>query len=265
MKKLLALLLCIVLLSGCAATYDGPTESRSLLSRIQTVYSDAEEPRYQQTDYSYDIYGNLSVIQAYRIHDSEGSWTDPYLKTVRTYDENGNCIRQRQYDVSGWLPKKLVDVRYTYDDLGRMTSATHSKDLSWDNFTVVYDDEARTQTTAYADSTQIDHLDEQGRIVRTEITTESGEHTLRTYAYDDQGRILSTTQTAGGAEAVTRYEYGENYQIRYDPDGTHTTTTYNPDGSIHYICHADSSGLVIQDWMYYYSEIQVPIREEDAS
>ena len=38
MKKLISLFLCILLLTGCAATYDGPTESKTLLSKILTTY-----------------------------------------------------------------------------------------------------------------------------------------------------------------------------------------------------------------------------------
>ena len=34
MKKRISLLLCLLLLTGCAATYDGPTESTAVLSKI---------------------------------------------------------------------------------------------------------------------------------------------------------------------------------------------------------------------------------------
>ena len=38
MKKLICLLLCILLLAGCAETYDGPVESKTVLSSVQTTY-----------------------------------------------------------------------------------------------------------------------------------------------------------------------------------------------------------------------------------
>ena len=41
-----------------------------------------------------------------------------------------------------------------------------------------------------------------------------------------------------------------------------TVSTYNADGSIHYVYHTDRNDLVTMDTMYYYTEIQVP--KEDA-
>ena len=122
MKKLISLLLCLLLLTGCAETYDGPTESKAVLSKILTTYYDPTggDSHYSRTDYAYDIYGNQVMELEYGIR-TEDETEEPYLKTLRAFDENGNITRQRQYDVSGLFPKKLVDIRYENDEKGRMT------------------------------------------------------------------------------------------------------------------------------------------------
>ena len=105
MKKLISLLLAALLLVGCAATYDGPTESKAVLSKILTTHYDpvTGDSQYSRTDYAYDIYGNQVMELEYRIR-TEDETEEPYLKTLRAFDENRNITRQRQYDVSGLFP-----------------------------------------------------------------------------------------------------------------------------------------------------------------
>lgn len=289
MKKLISLLLCLLLLTGCAATYDGPTESKAVLSQILTTHYDPEtgDSLYGRTDYAYDIYGNQSMELEYGTRSHEEA-EKPHLKTLRSFDENGNIIRQRQYDVSGLFPKKLVDVRYEYDDQGRLTATTHRPGEAWDNDTTVYDDEARTRTYTGHNGTAIDYMNELGWVIRTEqvfadgraVLTEydrrpdgqievmrefeNGELTTTlVYTYDDQGRVLTITQTtAAGTALLFRYEYPDGCMIQYNSDGTKIVTSYNDDGTIHYRYFTDSTHHITQDVMYYYTEIQVPAKEE---
>ena len=288
MKKRISLLLCLLLLTGCAATYDGPTEGKTVLSQILTTHYDPEtgDSQYSRTDYAYDIYGNQSMELEYgiRSHDEEA---EPHLKTLRSFDENGNIIRQRQYDVSGLFPKKLVDVRYEYDDQGRLTATTHRPGEAWDNDTTVYDDEARTRTYIGHNGTAIDYMNELGWVIRTEqffsdgraVLTEydrrpdgqiaamrdfeNGELTTTlVYTYDDQGRVLTITEiTESGSELLFRYEYPDGCMIQYNSDGTKIVSAYKDDGSIHHRYFTDSTDLITQDVMYYYTEIQVPAKE----
>ncbi len=286
MKKLFSLLLCLLLLAGCAETYDGPTESKFVLSRIDTTYygTSVEDSRYQRTEYAYDIYGNQAMELQYRIHDGDAD-DEPHLKTVRSHDQNGNCIRQRQYDVSGLIPRKLVDIRYAYDERGRMTAHLDKKEpqFSW---TAVYDDEARTMTCTYNNAVSVSYFDEHGWTIRQETTFQNGETsaiiyefrsdgqrisaryeesggvTLHSYTYDDQGRVLTMSETTeAGTELLFLYEYGEKHMIQYNADGTKIVTTYNDDGSPHYFYHTDSADHITQDGMYRYTEIQVPAEE----
>ena len=286
MKKLISLLLCILLLSSCAETYDGPTESKAVLSKILTTYYDPTggDSQYSRTDYAYDIYGNqvMELEYSIRSHDAEA---EPHLKTIRSFDDNGNCTRQRQYDVSGLIPKKLVDIRYEYDEKGRMTAHLDAMEEQY-SWTAVYDDEARTMTCTYPHAVSVSYFDEHGNTIRQETVFENGDTsgiiyefdancnrssaryeetvgtTLHAYTYDDQGRVLTMSQTtAEGTELLFRYEYPEGCMIQYNRDGTKIVTSYNDDGSIHHRYYTDSTDRITQDVMYYYTEIQVPAKE----
>ena len=286
MKKLISLLLCLLLLTGCAETYDGPTESKAVLSKILTTYYDPTggDSQYGRTDYAYDIYGNQVMELEYRIR-TEDETEEPYLKTLRAFDENGNITRQRQYDVSGLFPKKLVDIRYEYDEKGRMTAHLDQMEEQY-SWTAVYDDEAKTMTCTYPHAVSVSYFDDRGNTVRQETVFENGDTsgiifefdangnrisaryeetvgtTLHAYTYDDQGRVLTMTETTdGGTELLFRYEYRDDCTIQYNPDGTQIVTTYNADGSEHYRYYTDSTDHVTQDSMCYYTEIQVPIEE----
>jgi YD repeat-containing protein len=178
-----------------------------------------------------------------------------------------------------------VDIRYEYDDRGRMTAHLDQmqEQYSW---TAVYDDEARTMTCTYPHAVSVSYFDEHGNTIRQETVFENGDTsgiifefdangnrisaryeetvgtTLHAYTYDDQGRVLTVTQTtAEGTERLFRYEYRDDCTIQYNYDGTRIVTTYNADGSEHYRYYTDSTDHITKDSMCYYTEIQVPIEE----
>lgn len=280
MNKLLSIILAVALLTGCAATYDGPTAEQSVCSRTITIHygPNGEEEQIYSEEYTYDIYG--SRVQTLSCRNGE-----LFEKTVLRYDENGNCIRQRQYDISGLFPRKLADIRYEYDDRGRMVSHQDKLEPQY-SWTCVYDDEARTMTCTYPHAVSISWFDEHGWAVRQETTfedgttstiinefradgqristryVESGGIALHSYTYDDLGRVLTVSETTPeGTELLFRYEYGEKYMIQYNADGSRITTNYNEDGSVHYFYHSDSTDHITQDGMYYYTTIRVPAKE----
>ena len=86
MKKLLSLLLCILLLAGCAPTaYDGPTQSAWVITQSNSTMFDPYSGRSStrlRTD-SYDSYGNLVCSMYY----SDGERTAEHRFS---YDERGN-------------------------------------------------------------------------------------------------------------------------------------------------------------------------------
>ena len=286
MKKLISLLLCLLFLSGCAETYDGPTESKAVLSKIRTTYYDPTggDSQYGRTDYAYDIYGNQVMELEYgiRSHDEEA---EPHLKTLRSFDEHGNITRQRQYAVSGLFPKKLVDIRYEYDEKGRMTAHLDQMEEQY-SWTAVYDDEARTMTCTYPHAVSISYFDEHGNTIRQETVFENGDTsgiifefdangnrisarydetdgiTLHTYTYDDQGRVLTMSETTdSGTRELIRYEYLDNCTIQHNHDGTTIVTDYHADGSIRHQYFTDSADRITKDCMYEYTQIQVPAKE----
>ena len=286
MKKLLPILLALLLLAGCADVYDGPTTEKTVLaSRDEEFYGsdDGTVTQLWHTEYAYDTYGHCSVVLEYQ----EG---EPYQKSVMTYDESGNVIRQVQYDLSGWLPKKMMDSRYTYDDQGRLTSTRHrAGGLSWDDDTTVYDDEAMTRTFTSAEgAVGIDYLNESGWVMRTEQTFPDGQtvlteydrrsdgqiETMRTYTegaltsetvmtYDDQGRILTQTKIENGASTLLfSWEYGDGWDIFTDHAGNRRhITTYHPDGRTDTVETRDESGKCQSIATYHYTGIQVPAQE----
>ena len=281
MKKLLPLLLSLLLLTACADPYDDPTTSESVLTRVDTTYDSLGESTHSRTDYTYDIHGNQAQILDY-------SGDEPYLKTVLNHDASGNVTRQRQYDLSGWFPKKLVDIRYTYDDQGRMTSSRHRSGFHWDDTTITYDDNARTRTTSVSGHTTIEYLDEHGWVIRSEATSADGQVVVEEYdrrpdglieatrsyrdgvlfsttqrTYDDQGRPLTWTATEDGETTLLyRWEYGENYETQFFSDGSHTTTDFNEDGTPHARQKVSADDIVVELTLYRYTEIQVPAKEE---
>ena len=288
MKKLLSLFLCILLLGGCAATYDGPTRTIPVLSRSEFLVhgSSGEIIENTKTEYTYDIYGNPVQLLHYNV---TGDFEEEELteKTTLRYDKSGNLIRKTLYDVTGWLPKQLSDIRYTYDAQGRLTETCHDGNVT---LTVVYDDDTRTRTTTTeTGAVTVEYLDERGFLLRSEATSsggetiveeydrrEDGEWTVnRTYrggectsvserTFDEQGRPLLWTKTEDG-ETVTvyRWEYGETYEVQYYEAGK-DTTVYHPDGTVMYRYSATPSGKLLNMTYYYYTEIQVPAEGDET-
>ena len=274
MKKLLPLLLGILLLAGCAETYNGPTVEKTVLGSVETYYTcDGEITQESRTEYAYDVCGNQSVVMEY-------SGGEAILKTVLRHDEAGNCIRQTQYDLSGWLPRKLADNRYTYDDQGRMTGSTHSEEPA---VTIHYDDEANTRTTVSGDSTIVEYLDEKGWVMRIEYPgtdrREEYDHradgqwsAIRSYAggeldstrlreFDDQGRVTREYTLQNGVVSTEfRWEYADS-TVTFYQENTRSITEYNPDGTVNSRLDLDENGEIFCHAIYRYTTILVPTEE----
>ena len=288
MKKLLSLLLCILLLAGCApTTYDGPTQTVPRLTEYTVdhyyAFFDWEEQHYtSRTVYAYDIYGNRVREMEYR---------DDELQSVTNlkYDERGNEISRTVWDHSGWIPKYEGRTEQTYDEQNRQTSYIHYNfwgrrdSASW----YTYDDEARTRTwTNDTGDTQTAWFDENGN----ELRQVSGEYET-VFHYDDRGNRTGWDSYQNG-QPFDRYEarYDDlNRQIwggRYDANGTLTSQTeyvyddeqgiktyhkndggrrveyFHGDGRPHKIEDYDADGKRTMLQRYYYKDILVPAKEE---
>ena len=223
MKKLIALILSILLLTGCTAAYDGPTESAWVVTEwaeehYYTFLDTMEVLSSQRIVCAYDIYGNPVRYMKYQDNELQSV-------TKLKYDDRGNCIREVSWDHSGLIALPDSRIIRTYDDQNRQTSCVtynfwgRQESGTW----YTYDDEARTQTrkTDSGDS-QITWFDENGN----EIRVVSGEYES-IYRYDDRGNYICKELFKNG-QPIQRYEarYDEqNRQIGYgwyDSDGNLT-------------------------------------------
>ena len=288
MKKLLSILLCVLLLGGCAATYDGPTETKYALTEyvVDHRYTGIFDS-HEYTDrwlYAYDIYGNRVREMEYR---------DGELRSVTNmkYDDRGNLISQKSWDHTKWIPLPDRGRKHTYDDQGRVLTTVYldgwGRETSRSTYT--YDDEANTYTWESDDGTQsLYYLDENGNELR--VVGNYGAETV--YEYDDRGNRTGWVGYQDGVRA-------DSYQARYDDqdrqiwggrysaagelesetlweydDEANTITTRRPDGHIrieyrdgdgrlHMIEDYDTEGELTMVQQYYYQEIQVPANREE--
>lgn len=277
MKKLVPILLCILLLAGCATTYDGPTQMQSVLSEMEAYYFDdknGDASVYSRTEFAYDIYGNRALRIDY-VDDEAVS------RTISKYDEAGRLIKQTDYDLGGWFPRRVSATSYTYDDQGRMTSSVHDDGT----ITYTYDDQAHTLTTTLSDGTYtVQYQNEKGWTLRSEVFFPNGDtsseefdrredgqpltvryyengvlDTVTEYTYDDLGRILTMDVTESGeTKTVQRYEYSDGGHRLYLEDGSHTYMGYHEDGTVQSRMDVDKNGIVTSQIIYRYTQICVP-------
>lgn len=305
MKKLTALILCILLLCGCAEVYDGPTQTARVLSESTTEHYFpifGTLAYVTRTAYAYDTYGNLA---------QEVFYTDDEVsrKITWKYDADGNLLEFDHRTRNGWFLERfyretssydaqgLLRTRklyhdedtyvhtYTYDDLGRVL--TH--DMNGETDVYVYDDANNTETLTESDgSVTVRQFDDRGHLLREEETSSDGTVKLREYTrredgqivtfriykngvlesaeeytYDDQGRPLLHTVTGDGrTRTLSRWEYAELRQTRFQEDGSYVITDFDQDGNVLSETRYASDGDLRYHTTYTYRDIQVPVKEE---
>ena len=290
MKKLTIILLCLLLLCGCAApaVYDGPTQSAWVLTeQVTTYYSDYDEIGIpSRTTYAYDTFGN-------RVRSL--TWQDSELSSERkyTYDDRGNVTSIVVWDHSSWFPWPDSRTGYTYDEQNRPTATIYRNFLGLERRrdTYTYDDEARTVLWEGRYDTQTTWLNENGDPLRTLTYSEpTGIYMETVYeyddpgrntkiisyydnalsstaalVYDDQGRLL--TETFSGADGAvyhhTTYHHAENTIITYELDGGKTVETYRPDGPVEKMEQFNKQGERTMLTEYTYQQIRIPANREE--
>lgn len=282
MKKLIALTLCLLLLAGCAVTYDGPKEYRDVVWSVTEEHYDSggDVAATYITSYAYDIYGN----PAQRIvNTAEGDIS----KTLSKYDNQGRLLEQRDYDLTDWFPFADSVSTYTYDDQGRITRTEHRSGFEKNVITYTYDDKANTRTVAYESGlVMVYFLDEKGWTVHSEQTDAAGQvrteeytrdaegkllhsesflngrpESMVEYTYDDQGRELRWTETKDGQiTASQRREYGPQQETVYHDDGSKTILYYVDEAceQLSSQSHYDSAGNLTYRSFYAFTRIAVP-------
>ncbi len=200
MKKLLALALCILLLSGCAATYDGPRSEKTVISEfIQELHNPVTgHVDTKRTVYAYDIYGNIAQTLEYQ----NGEET---AKTVFTYDDRGNLLKRTRYSLEGWFPRRSSQAEFTYDDQNRITAEIYA-DAKYE---YIFDDEARTCTKL-----------QNGGVIEETVYNAAG-HKLSEKSWLNGGWHLIEYTWDSAGNPLTRHETdseGHNYFVRYEYD-----------------------------------------------
>lgn len=288
MKKILTVLLCVLLLTGCAATYDGPTETKQMLTEYEvrhySPFFDDSEVDIDRSVYAYDIYGN-------RVRELEYDNGELAQETRTTFDEEGRELTRTVIDRTGWFPKIEYRSKRTYDEQGRVLSY-NSYDM-WGRKNgeslYVYDDEANTMTWSNGSGDEVTYYyDEEGTQLRD--VSNDGYETI--YQYDERGMRIGWTSTKDG-EFFSRYEAGYDEQdrliwgIHYDENGAQeskvtysyddearTMTTYksgggtrieyyDSEGRRHLIEDYDSDGSLSMVQQYTYRDIRVPADGEE--
>ena len=288
MKKLTALALCFLLLCGCAATYDGPTESISVLTEHSAdhYYAYFDEASVHFTNryvFAYDLYGNQVRYMEYR---------DDALQAITNsrYDERGNQISSTEWDHSGWFPKFSGRTKRTYDEQGRVL--TYESFDFWGRVVsgsyYSYDDEngIRTCRDENGEIEQTTWYDDRGLNLREtageyETVYEYDAHGNRTgwvsykngqlydryeARYDDRGRQIYGARYDAGGTRTSRTEYifdDESHTMTYTKSGGGKRIEYYyPDGRPSLIEDYNEDGSLSMVQRYYYQDIQVPKKEE---
>ena len=209
MKKLFSILLVLLLLTGCAATYDGPTAERSVpVEHITEHHSTVNDHvDTERTVYAYDIYGNLAQSRIYR-DDQE------IYNFVYTYDDRGNVLTETEYDPQSWFPRKVQTLTYTYDEQDRILSKVYDQSIPA-KIEYIYDDEARTETRLEdGETAEVTTYDESGNILSVKSFSSDYWH-LTEYIRNDAGLVLSSRNTTSLGQDIT-------YRLEYDNHGNLT-------------------------------------------
>jgi YD repeat-containing protein len=173
----------------------------------------------QQTDYGYDLRGQLISIREYGAATvSAGAvLRSAMTEQVFVYDAFGQLLTKSVTDVDG----STTGTVYAYDGLGRITL---SKDQAQACTSYTYDD-ARSQTT---------------------LALANGQYTVSQYTA--AGQLLWSTAYSAAATALgtTRYFYDAAGQLRMvqDPTGLRSWTAYDAAGRK--VANIDAAGQVTE-------------------
>lgn len=221
MKKLAALMICLVLLlAGCAGQQE--TETKYILT--QSVFDIAAD--YQQkTVYHFDENWNETGYTVYTNEEVE-------QEVTYTRDENDNLIMTM---VSGGQSSTVRNV-YTKDADGKVLKLEmYQDDTLYSTTDYTYDADGicatQTQTNAMTGTVITISFTPEGKILSQDIIGMDGLQSGAAYTYDESGNEIKMVNyyTANGQPATT-----ENI-TEYGPDGRRikvTTTDYDQEGNV---------------------------------
>ena len=209
-------------------TFAGTTYTEAALDTWRNGLADLS--RMLRTEYQYDFRGALASETRYGLLAADGTGIADagaleYSSVRSVYDSFGNLLQR--LPTVGATAAEL----YVYDGLGRVTSATDPNGAltltAWD------DTNAQTRVT-YADNL------------------------TRTQAFNRAGELLSVTESAPGATAITtQYRYDALGRLRYsqDPTGLRSHVLY--DQASRKIAEIDANGTLTE---FFYDANNQPLR-----
>ncbi len=253
MKKRILLALCLLLLTGCAQSYDGPTEEKRVLSKVTSEWMPFGDWSSipSRTEYAYDIYGNRARVMEYR----ENELTS---ETRSRFDEEGRVISSQYIDHTAWIPHTTCRETWEYDDQGRILEQSQ-----WEGWfkliyrtETVYDDlggHTRTYTQSDGRTDITVHTvtrNEQGLVA---TSTYGGDITH--YEYDEAGRLIKLV-TADSVTCIVYDERGnEIHRETTSPEGTYVSDqTYDDQGRPLTARYWGTDGEIYNDTVYVYDD-----------
>ena len=126
-----------------------------------------------------------------------------------------------------------------FDDAGRLVRLDDGNGVR----TLGYDDDGQLAWIESAQDTRARFgLDEEGRIIRIDMTTSDGDEGAATFTYDDENNLMDSHDAGGNRYRYTyddlhnltavHYEDGTALRLAYDPDTYFLTRRTDPNGEV---------------------------------
>jgi YD repeat-containing protein len=180
-----------------------------------------------RTGYAYDARGLLTNLNEYLGVNADGSGKD-LRQTKYIYDQAGRLLQTIE-EASGIAGDETGSptTTTTYDGLGRVLTVTGPNGALT---TTLYSDSTQKVTvTAQSGGISTSVYDKAGRLISLARTGGGLTEAKTTYAYDDAGRLLMSTDPTG-MRSFALYDEAGRQVGSVDSDGTLTETTYDRAG-----------------------------------
>lgn len=263
MKKLLALILPLVLLCGCAKQ-EIPEETQPEGKTVYVHRSSALVTAEDSTRSDY-FYNDQDILTQVVITDRKNEVLARYQVTC---DKNGNPIQWASDSTTytcGYDPQGRIVETCTYEQevLISSTTYTYSGEMKIRQEVKTTDGTRRTENT----------YDEKGLLQRQDVYTDDILTGYELYDYDAEGRLLSRQSydpegTPGNTVSYTYFEDTAEAQTTTDPQGTvlqALSITYDDQGNVLTAITYDGEGVLISSESHVWKPIVVPPEQPRAS
>ncbi|WP_427885160.1 putative adhesin [Kribbella sp. GL6] len=206
--------------SGMSTSYTYDAVGRKI---SQTQTSDAQ-PDGVTTTFTYDRASRLSTTTG-PVTTDKVTGTQHQQKATLSYDDDGNVVAQETVDLlGGGDPRRTT---YTFDDRNRLERQTDGagNEVSYEydafgNQTAMIDANGNRYEYAYTARNKLAEV----RLRDADSTGDAGYKVLRSFGYDQTGRVVRETDTMGRTVSYQYYDDGllksKTLKDFHDPDGT---------------------------------------------